>query len=650
MALIELKDICKTYYIGRGLPVPALKSTSLTIEAGEFVAIMGPSGSGKSTLLAVLGLLDRPDCGTYRLFGREITQLNEVEYASLRGQHLGFIFQMFNLLPRFTVADNAFLPFLYTVSNPADRERVIGLLKQIGLGDRLDHRPNELSGGQQQRVAVARALANQPPLIFADEPTGNLDSKSAHEIMGILKDLNAQGTTVIMVTHERELAETASRIISLRDGVIISDERIRETAKNVSVQERKLKRTSSLSFASVLNYSREAIQSLFANKLRSLLSILGVLIGVGAVITMLAIGTGAQKQVQDSLSAMGSNVLMVSTSFRNRGISLGSDSVTRFTFEDLTALQKMDSVKYVVPYVSGRVQVVYADKNWNTQVMGCNNAYQYVRNAVPASGRFFTDGETASRAKVAVLGQAVVDEIFGQTNPVGKQIRINKINFIVIGVLPVKGTQGFRNLDDQILVPITTAMYRVFGRDYINNFDVQAVDGADLNQVQADIVPILIKTHRLTDAQSENFDVRNMADLQKATSDVVNTFAFLLGSIAAVSLLVGGIGIMNIMLVMVMERTHEIGLRKALGAENRDIMLQFLVESVLVCTLGGILGILFGIGAANLISTIAGWNILVTMQSLLLSFSFSVLVGLIFGLWPAWRAAKLLPIVALRYE
>lgn len=392
------------------------------------------------------------------------------------------------------------------------------------------------------------------------------------------------------------------------------------------------------------------VLSLLSNKLRSFLSILGVLIGVGAVIAMLAIGTGAQKQVEESLSSMGSNLLMVTASHRSRGISFGSDSVTRFTFEDFNALKKIESVKAVVPYATGRAQAVFGAKNWNTSVIGATPDYQTVRNSAPEFGKFITESEISTRAKVAVLGKTVATELFGIDNPIGKQIRINRINFNVIGVLPEKGASGFRNVDDQIIVPVTTAMYRLFGLDYINYFDVQVKDGDSIPYVQSEIIPVIAKLHRLNDSQSDSIEVRNMADIQKATNDIINTFTMLLGSIAAVSLLVGGIGIMNIMLVLVMERTHEIGLRKSLGAENKDIMLQFLVESVLICTLGGGLGVLLGFAVSWIVSAIIGWYTVVSMGSIILAFTFSVVIGLVFGLWPAWRAAQLSPIEALRYE
>ncbi|MBU0687529.1 MAG: ABC transporter permease [Candidatus Margulisbacteria bacterium] len=653
MALIELTGISKTYNPDSNVPVHALNNVSLSIEPGEFVAIMGPSGSGKSTLLAILGLLDKLDTGQYKLLDKDITNFPENSITHLRNKFFGFVFQMFNLLPRLNVTENAMLPFIYANQTSShDRERVVNVIKQVGLGARLHHRPNQLSGGEQQRVAVARAVANQPLVVLADEPTGNLDSKSTAEIITLLTELNRQGKTIIMVTHEHELTECARRVITLRDGRIESDHNKEKPQKFdlplVSLEKKQHEKLFTL--ARIGNYCHEAILSLFHNKLRSFLSTLGVLIGVAAVIAMLAMGTGAKMQVEERLSALGTNLLMVRTSRSHGGIALGASAVTRFNFADMKAIEKIGSVEYVVPYVGGRAQVVYQSENWNTSVLGVGANYQHVRDAVPDQGRFFTESEVNTRAKVVVLGKEVADELFGEQNPVGKFVRVNRVSFKVIGVFPEKGVTGWSNFDDQIIMPVTTAMYRLLGLDYISYFDIQVKDTASMPLVQEEIVETISQLHRLSANQQESIDVRNLAEIQEAAGEMMQALSLLLGAIAAVSLLVGGIGIMNIMLVMVMERTHEIGLRKALGAKRSDIMVQFLIETVLICVLGGVFGIMLGSLIAIAMSMFAGWATVVSFGSIVLAFTFSVMVGLVFGLWPAWRAAKLLPIEALRYE
>ena len=653
MALIELKKVLKTYYIGGKVPVYALQGISVSIEPGEFVAIMGPSGSGKSTMLAVLGLLDKADKGEYWLLGKNISSMQESDYARLRNRFFGFVFQTFNLLTKLTVTENAMLPFIYaTEVTKEKRDKVLETLKNIGLGDRLKHKSNELSGGQQQRVALGRALANQPLVILADEPTGNLDSKSSHEIMKIFKDLNAAGNTIIMVTHEQDIAAYASRTILLQDGKIVSDKKQAETVK-VKVPElpqEKGGRCRFFCFAELKNYVFEALNSIANNKLRSFLSILGVMIGVAAVITMLALGTGAKMSMEKTLSSLGTNLLSVRIQRSQGGISMGMDSTTRFNFDDLAALQKIDTLQYVVPYVQGRGQAVSQDKNWSTSILGASADFPALRDMKMQMGRFYTAAEANSRAKVAVIGQTVLDNLFGGANPIGQTIKINKVNFTVIGVFETQGGGGFNNPDDRIVIPIKTAMYRLLGSDYISYFDVRVRNKEDIPDAQVAIVNEIMRVHRMQESQRQSINIFNMADIQAAASSVITTLSILLGAVAAVSLLVGGIGIMNIMLVMVMERTHEIGLRKALGAQRSDILIQFLIEAVLICFLGGIIGIIFGSVISILLSALANWTTYISAGSIILSFTFSVAIGIIFGLWPAMRASKMLPIEALRYE
>jgi macrolide transport system ATP-binding/permease protein len=654
MALIELKEVHKTYYIGGKIPVYALQGVSVSIEPGEFVAIMGPSGSGKSTMLAVLGLLDKADKGEYWLLNKDISSMQESDYARLRNRFFGFVFQTFNLLAKLTVIENAMLPFIYSSNATKEkREKVLETLKNIGLGDRLKHKSNELSGGQQQRVALSRALANSPLVILADEPTGNLDSKSSHEIMKIFKELNAAGNTIIMVTHERDIAAFASREIQLQDGKIVSDKKQGQTAK-VEVpeppQEQNRGRCRLLCFAEFRNYVLEALNSIANNKLRSFLSILGVMIGVAAVITMLALGTGAKMSMEKTLSSLGTNLLSVRIQRSQGGISMGMDSPTRFSFDDLSALQKIDTLQYVVPYVQGRGQAVSQDKNWSTSILGASADFPALRDMKLQMGRFYTNAEANTRAKVAVIGQTVLDNLYGGANPIGQTIKINKVNFTVIGVFETQGGGGFQNPDDRIVIPIKTAMYRLLGVDYISYFDVRVRNKEDIPNAQDAIVKEIMRVHRMQESQKQSINIFNMADIQAAASSVITTLSILLGAVAAVSLLVGGIGIMNIMLVMVMERTHEIGLRKALGAQRSDILIQFLIEAVLICFLGGIIGIIFGSAISILLSTLANWTTYISSGSIILSFTFSVAIGIIFGLWPAMRASKMLPIEALRYE
>ncbi|MBU0573114.1 MAG: ABC transporter permease, partial [Candidatus Margulisbacteria bacterium] len=466
------------------------------------------------------------------------------------------------------------------------------------------------------------------------------------------KELNDQGHSIIMVTHEHDIAGWASRVLTLSDGRIIED-RIQKDIPRISLpqfsfDERQRRRIFHLS--GLKNYCQEAFAAILSNKLRSLLSILGVMIGVAAVITMLALGAGAKRSMEETLSSLGTNVLMVRAPRRSGAVSMGAQGATRFNFADLAAIQKIEGVEDAVPYVSGRAQVVFQNKNWNTSVIGTTADYTTVKDNFPQMGRFFTKAEENSRAKVAIIGQTVSNELFGDENPVGMDLRINRINFNVIGVMPKKGAMGWQNLDDQILVPIKTAMYRLMGKDYIDYFEVKVDNAENMQYVSDEIVNELMRLHRLSEADRQSIDVINMAEIQAAASALIATLSYLLGAVAAVSLLVGGIGIMNIMLVIVMERTHEIGLQKALGAQKSDIMIQFLVESVIICLLGGIIGIAFGGLISWAMSSLAQWNIFISAESIALAFGFSVIVGVVFGMWPAWRAAKLLPIEALRYE
>ena len=648
--MIELRDVHKTYSLG-GSIVHALDGVTLSIEPGEFIAIMGPSGSGKSTLLHVLGLLDVPERGSFRLLGREVAQLSDDELAVLRREAIGFIFQQFNLLPRLTALENIALPLLYSQGH-LSFDRAQTLLGEVGLSDRASHRPNELSGGQQQRVAIARALINRPHLILADEPTGNLDSKSQAEILALLQGLNAQGITVIIVTHEEEIARMASRVIRMRDGAIQADERHRP-APGQAAAPVPARGATHPGVAGFFEHLRQGLKTLAANKIRTGLSMLGILIGVAAVVAMLALGQGAKLEIETRLASLGSNLLMLRPGApRVGGVAMESGSVLRLTLEDVAVIrERLPAVRDASATVNGRVQAGYLNRNWSTQVLGTGVPYASMRAAQPDVGRFFTEDENRRRARVAVIGRTVLDKLFGGQDPIGETIRLNKVSFQVIGVLPEKGATAWRDQDDLIVIPIQTAMYRLLGKSYVDYIDIEVNSADEIEPTQRALEALMFARHRIPVSQQQDaVNIRNLADIQSALSETSRTMAYLLSAIAAISLLVGGIGIMNIMLVSVTERTREIGLRKAVGAQRRDILMQFLLESLVVSAVGGLLGILLGALTTLLLAVAAGWTTAITPGSVLLAFVFSAGIGVVFGLYPARKAARLNPIDALRYE
>lgn len=650
--MISIKNLSKTYHLGE-IKVEALRDISLEINDGEFVAITGQSGSGKSTMLHILGLLDKADEGSYKLSDIEVSGLTEDELASLRNEQIGFVFQTFNLLPRLSAKENVELPLIYTPDfKTRDFSSSDKILERVGLAKRSHHNPNELSGGEKQRVAIARALLKNPGLILADEPTGNLDSVTSEEIMAIFRELNEEGRTVVMVTHEEGLARQTNRIIKLLDGKIISDEIIKKVRSSNKSEKNNVKiKLHSFNILQVKNYFTQAIKSLLSNKTRSILSILGVLIGVTAVISMLALGAGAREDIKQRLAHLGSNLLSVRPNRRAmRSIAANSGFAIRLTAKDGEAIKKISLIDKVSPLVDGGVQVVYGNKNKNTTAVGATPDYEYIQSYTPVLGRFFDNKEMISRAKVALLGKSVVDALFENEYPVGKTIKVNRISFKVIGVLPEKGSSGWRDRDDQIIIPLNTAMYRLFGRKYVERIEVKVTKEEDIPLVQSQIQDLIAKRHKLPSDKKELIEVRNSAEIQEAVASTAKTFSWLLGSIAFISLLVGGIGIMNIMLVSVTERTREIGIRKAIGANNKDILAQFIIETVVICVVGGVMGIILGTIITLSLSKFAGWSTKISFFSVALAFIFSALIGLFFGLWPARKASKLNPIDALRYE
>lgn len=641
--LLRLSQVGRHYGSGEARVV-ALDGVDVDIHAGEFVAIVGQSGSGKSTLMNILGCLDRPTAGRYEVLGRDVATLSPDELAALRRDAFGFVFQRYNLLADASAAENVEIPAAYAgLGRRQRRERALELLGQLGLSDRGEHRPGQLSGGQQQRVAIARALVNDAPVILADEPTGALDSQSGRDVLALLQRLNAEGRTVILITHDPGIAAHARRVIELRDGRVMSDTST-ATQTDASQRPAALGSRRALGLAGeVAEAVKMALRSMRSNLFRTALTLLGVVIGVAAVIAMLAIGDGSKQSVLDRIAAMGSNQLSVRpglAGFR------GAGDIATLTPEDAEALRDIPDVTLVSPERSSSAVLRVGNRDYRSQVQGVWPDFQALRDWPMQSGSFVTQEDVRGYAPVIVLGQTVVQNLYPDgRDPIGTFVLVRNVPFEVIGVLSTKGASSWgQDQDDVALIPLSTGFMRLFGQSFLGGITVKVASDAAMARTEAAITALLTERHRTVD-----FQVRNTASLQEAVSATADTMTALLGSVAAISLIVGGIGVMNIMLVSVTERTREIGIRMATGARRRDILMQFNIEAIVVCGIGGLLGVALGIGIGYLVQRI-GMPVAFSAGPALLAFTCAFMTGVVFGFLPARKAAYMDPVAALAYE
>lgn len=677
-------ELTKVYQMGEE-QVVALNKISIEVPRGDYLAIMGPSGSGKSTLLNLLGCLDQPTDGSYELNGHSVGSLDDDELSKLRAQQIGFIFQSYNLIPYLDVVENVSLPASYDSTSKLDASKAQQMVELVGLGDRLNHKPLQLSGGQQQRVGIARSLANDPAFILADEPTGNLDSKTTEEILNLLEDLNQQGKTIVLVTHEKEVAARARRIIRMNDGEIASDERLKKpVVTSLQLEEKPSQKTTSSHWInSLANLTKSALQSMVTHPLRSILTGLGVFIGVVSVIWLLAIGEGIAEQAELEIMELGANNLILSSQKPSqqdrsqKGDYFISWGLTENDYRKIVDTVPSISAAYPTRELSRRHASTEHDKK-KVEFLGCLPNYRDLHKLKISKGRFISEEDNRDKAEVCVLASGLAKKLFPFGDSIGRTVNIEGNLFTVIGevaprsALKDDGKLGFKELfNDNIYLPLETHWAKIFdfyykgydGSHLISKLTLTIDDQTKLFSVAQMIRDMLIRDHGI-----EDFQVTVPFELMQQAERAKMTFVALMGLVAGISLFVGGVGIMNIMLATVTERTREIGIRRAIGANKKDIVFQFLLETTVLTGAGGLAGIIAGLLCAPAYNSLLGMikqiaptlyeslptamqnmNPVVVPWSLPLVFAIAVATGIIFGLYPARKASNMDPVDALRH-
>jgi len=670
--LIRLKGIERRYQSGEH-EVTVLHPLDLAINAGEMVAIVGASGSGKSTLMNLLGCLDRPSGGQYLFRGQDTATLDALSLARLRCHHFGFIFQRYHLLPHLDAAANVEIPAIYAGTARLDRQaRARTLLTRLGLQDRSHHRPGQLSGGQQQRVSIARALANGGEVILADEPTGALDSQSGKEVMAILKELHAQGHTIILVTHDMAVASHADRIITLRDGRVVEDSGHRATDDNAPSPSPSgapahplpgdgsqlapppvgqdaqgtgaAVRTASRGWDRYREAGRMALHAMLAHRMRTFLTMLGIIIGIAAVVSVVALGQGARAKVIDDINAMGTNTIDIFP-----GKDWGDEkaaSIQTLNERDLDALLGQPYLEGASPQIATSGQLRYRNKTSSGSVIGVGNDFFRVKGMTLTQGRLLDERDIRNRTAVAVVDGKTIESLLGKVDPVGQVVLVGTLPVRIVGVVTQETGFGRSSQSVNVWLPYSAVMSRLLSQQHFTQITIRVKDGVQPALAEQAAVALLTQRHGVKDFFTFSSD-----SIVKSVEKTTATLTLLVSAIAVISLIVGGVGVMNIMLVSVVERTREIGIRIAVGARQSDILQQFLIEAVMVSLLGGLLGIGLALLIGALFSLLVeSFQMRFSLFSILMAFGCSSLIGILFGYLPARNAARLDPVEALARE